>query len=57
MDTVGKNKAEIAEYIMNQLKEDEAVVRMTIDFDEDLFMVVRTKASDGPLFALEEGGW
>ena len=38
MDTVGKNKANIAEYIRNQLKEDEVVVQMTIDFDEDLFM-------------------
>ena len=34
VDTVGKNKAKIAEYIRNQLKEDEAVVQMTIDFDE-----------------------
>ncbi len=37
MDTVGKNKAKIAEYIRNQLKEDEAVVQLTIDFDEDPF--------------------
>ena len=37
VDTVGKNKAKIAEYIRNQLKEDEAVVQMTIDFDEDPF--------------------
>ena len=35
VDTVGKNKAKIAEYIRNQLKEDEAVVQLTIDFDED----------------------
>ena len=35
VDTVGKNKAIIAEYIRNQLKEDEAVVQLTIDFDED----------------------
>ena len=37
VDTVGKNKAKIAEYIRNQLKEDEAVVKLTIDFDEDPF--------------------
>ena len=37
VDTVGKNKAKIAEYIRNQLKEDEAMVQMTIDFDEDPF--------------------
>ena len=37
VDTVGKNKAKIAEYIRNQLKEDEAVVQLTIDFDEDPF--------------------
>ena len=35
VDTVGKNKAKIAEYIRNQLKEDEAIVQLTIDFDED----------------------
>ena len=37
VDTVGKNKVKIAEYIRNQLKEDEAIVQMTIDFDEDPF--------------------
>ena len=37
VDTVGKNKAKIAEYIRNQLKEGEAVVQLTIDFDEDPF--------------------
>ena len=37
VDTVGKNKHKIAEYIRNQLKEDEAMVQMTIDFDEDPF--------------------
>ena len=37
VDTVGKNKNKIAEYIRNQLKEDEAVVQLTIDFDQDPF--------------------
>jgi len=37
VDTVGKNKSKIAEYIRNQLKEDEAVVQLTIDFDQDPF--------------------
>ena len=37
VDTVGKNKTKIAECIRNQLKEDEAVVQMTIDFDGDPF--------------------
>ena len=37
VDTVGKNKAKIAEYIRNQLKEDEAIVQLTIDFDGDPF--------------------
>ena len=37
VDTVGKNKNKIAEYIRNQLKEDEAVVQLTIDFDGDPF--------------------
>ena len=37
VDTVGKNKAKIAEYIRNQLKEDEAIVQLTIDFGEDPF--------------------
>ena len=37
VDTVGKNKAKIAEYIRNQLKEDEAVVQLTIDFPDDPF--------------------
>ena len=37
VDTVGKNKAKITEHIRNQVKEDEAIVQMTIDFDEDPF--------------------
>ena len=37
VDTVGKNKAKIAEYIRNQLKEDEEIVQLTIDFDGDPF--------------------
>ena len=37
VDRVGKNKHKIAEYIRNQLKEDEAMVQMTIDFDQDPF--------------------
>ena len=37
VDTVGKNKNKIAEYIRNQLKEDEAIVQLTIDFDGDPF--------------------
>lgn len=37
VDTVGKNKHKIAEHIRNQLKEDEAMVQMTIDFDQDPF--------------------
>jgi len=37
VDTVGKNKHKIAEYIRNQLKEDEAMAQMTIDFDQDPF--------------------
>ena len=37
VDTVGKNKNKIAEYIRNQLKEDETIVQLTIDFDGDPF--------------------
>ena len=37
VDTVGKNKNKIKEYIRNQLKEDEEMVQMTIDFKEDPF--------------------
>ena len=35
VDTVGKNTNKIKEYIRNQLKEDEEMVQMTIDFNED----------------------
>ena len=35
VDTVGKNTNKIKEYIRNQLKEDEEMVQMTIDFKED----------------------
>ena len=45
VDTVGKNKAKIAEYIRNQLKEDEAIVQLTIDFDEDPFTPQRTSTA------------
>ena len=37
VDTVGKNTKKIAEYIRNQLKEDEAAVQLTIDFNGDPF--------------------
>ena len=37
VDTVGKNKSKIAEYIRNQLKEDEAVCQLTLDFGDDPF--------------------
>ena len=37
VDTVGKNTNKIKEYIRNQLKEDEEMVQMTIDFNEDPF--------------------
>ena len=37
VDTVGKNTKKIKEYIRNQLKEDEEMVQMTIDFKEDPF--------------------
>ena len=37
VDTVGKNTGKIAEYIRNQLKEDEAAVQLTIDFNGDPF--------------------
>ena len=35
VDTVGKNTNKIAEYIKNQLKEDESVTQLSIDFGED----------------------
>ena len=35
--TVGKNTNKIKEYIRNQMKEDEEMVQMTIDFKEDPF--------------------
>ncbi len=38
VDTVGKNKSKIAEYIRNQLKEDESMTQLSIDFSEDPFM-------------------
>jgi len=37
VDTVGKNKTKIAEYIRNQLKEDEEMTQLSIDFNEDPF--------------------
>lgn len=37
VDTTGKNTKRIAEYIKNQLKEDQEMVQLTIDFDEDPF--------------------
>ncbi len=37
VDTVGKNTKKIAEYIRNQLKEDEEIRQLSIDFDEDPF--------------------
>ena len=37
VDTVGKNTNKIKEYIRNQLKEDEEMIQMTIDFKEDPF--------------------
>ena len=37
VDTVGKNTKKIAEYIRNQLKEDEEMRQMSIDFSEDPF--------------------
>ncbi len=37
VDTVGKNAKKIEEYIRNQLKEDQAAVQLTIDFDGDPF--------------------
>lgn len=37
VDTVGKNAKKISEYIRNQLKEDEAAVQLSIDFDGDPF--------------------
>ena len=37
VDTVGKNTKKIEEYIRNQLKEDEQVTQLSIDFSEDPF--------------------
>jgi len=37
VDTTGKNTKKIAEYIRNQLKEDEAMTQLSIDFAEDPF--------------------
>ena len=37
VDTVGKNKNKIAEYIRNQLKMDEEMTQLSIDFAEDPF--------------------
>ena len=37
VDTVGKNTKKIAEYIKNQLKEDENETQLSIDFAEDPF--------------------
>ena len=37
VDTAGKNKKKIAEYIQNQLKEDEIATQMSIDFQGDPF--------------------
>lgn len=37
VDTVGKNTGKISEYIRNQLKEDQAAVQLSIDFDGDPF--------------------
>ena len=40
VDTVGKNTNKIKEYIKNQLKEDEQMVQLTIEFKEDPLRVV-----------------
>ena len=37
VDTVGKNTKKIEEYIRNQLKEDEQVTQLSVDFSEDPF--------------------
>ena len=37
VDTVGKNTKKIAEYIRNQLKQDEEMTQLSIDFAEDPF--------------------
>ncbi len=37
VDTVGKNEKKIAEYIRNQLKEDEEMTQLSIDFPDDPF--------------------
>jgi hypothetical protein len=49
VDTVGKNASKIAEYIRNQLKEDEAAVQLSIDFEGDPFTgQAKYQASVGP---------
>lgn len=37
VDTVGKNKAKIAEYIRHQLEEDKLGAQLSIPYDEDSF--------------------
>lgn len=37
VDTAGKNAAKIAEYIRNQLKEDQAATQLSIDFGGNPF--------------------
>lgn len=37
VDTVGKNAKKIKEYIINQLKEDEEMTQLSIEFQRDLF--------------------
>ena len=37
VDTAGKNTKKIAEYIQNQLKEDEIATQLSIDFQGDPF--------------------
>lgn len=37
VDTVGKNTKKIAEYIQNQLKEDQTMTQLSIDFEGDPF--------------------
>jgi len=38
VDTVGKNTAKIKAYIQNQLKEDEEIVQLNIEFHDDPLM-------------------
>ena len=38
VDTVGKNTAKIKAYIQNQLKEDEEIVQLNIEFHDELLM-------------------